>query len=483
MSRPHPHLLEIAAWPWLTRLSSRAGRQVTLRDVPADVWDDIARQGFDYLFLMGVWERSRLGRQIALQDGGLRTEYDRTLPRWTSEDVTGSPYCISSYVPDARMGGWAGLDEARAALHRRGVRLIVDFVPNHTGFDHPWVSASPERYVLGTEEDITAAPLDFRRVGEAIIACGRDPHFPPWTDVAQLNTFNPETRLALKATLHEIAAHADGVRCDMAMLLLNDVFERTWRGVLRGDWPAPAEEFWPGAIVETPSLLYLAEVYWDLEWTLQQQGFDYTYDKRLLDRLHGGSAPAVGDHVRAEVGFQRRLVRFLENHDEARSVVSLEPRVTAAAATMATLPGMRFYFDGQTTGARVRAPVQLGRWPEEAVDTSVQSLYARLLDTTADRLFHEGSWAMLTLEPAGDEGFERLLAWRWRHRDELAVVTVNLGDEAHGHVRLDWLPPGSAWDFEDQLTGERYRWSRTALEVIGLYVRLARGGAHVFILK
>ena len=483
MSRPHPHLLEIAAWPWLTRLSAQAGRQVTLANVPASVWDDIARQGFDYLYLMGVWQRSPLGRQIALHDAGLRTEYDRALPRWTSDDVTGSPYCIADYVPDARMGGWAGLDEARAALHRRGVRLVVDFVPNHTAFDHAWVATSPERYVLGTEEDILAAPNAFRRVADAIIACGRDPHFPPWTDVAQLNTFNPDTRRALKTTLHEIAAHADGVRCDMAMLLLNDVFERTWGGVLRGGWPPPADEFWPGAIAETPSLLYLAEVYWDLEWTLQQQGFEYTYDKRLLDRLHSGSAPGIGAHLRADGGFQRRLVRFLENHDEARSVVSLEPRVTAAAATMATLPGMRFYFDGQTAGARVRVPVQLGRWPEEPVDPALRALYTRLLGTTAGRLFHEGSWSMLPLEPAGDESFERILAWRWRDGDELAVVTVNLGDEAHAHVRLDWMPRGEAWDFEDQLTGERYRWSRTALEATGLYVRLPRGGAHVFILR
>ena len=162
MSRPHPHLLEIAAWPWLSRLSRRAGRPVTLATVPAEVWDGIARQGFDYLFLMGVWERRPLGRRIALEDAGLRAAYDRALPGWTDADVVGSPYCVSVYRPDARMGGWTGLDAARAALHRRGMQLIVDFVPNHTAFDHPWVSASPERYVHGTEEDLAAAPSDFR---------------------------------------------------------------------------------------------------------------------------------------------------------------------------------------------------------------------------------------------------------------------------------------------------------------------------------
>lgn len=483
MSRPHPHLLEIAAWPWLSRLSLRAGRQVTLATVPADVWDGIARQGFDYLFLMGVWERSPLGRRIALEDAGLRGAYDRALPGWTDADVAGSPYCVSVYRPDARMGGWGGLDAARAALHRRGMQLIVDFVPNHTAFDHPWVSASPERYVHGTEEDLAAAPSDFRRVGGAILACGRDPHFPAWTDVAQLNHFNPDTREALVDALREIAAHADGVRCDMAMLLLNEVFERTWRRVLRDAWPAPAGEFWPAATAAVPSLLYMAEVYWDLEWTLQQQGFDYTYDKRLLDRLHEGAAPAVRDHLVAGIDFQRRLVRFLENHDEARSADSLRPRATASATTVATLPGMRFYFDGQIDGAAIRTPVQLGRWPEEPADPVLSRLYRRLLEVSGDRLFHEGDWNLLSVEPAGDGSFERLIAWRWRHHDRLAVVVVNVGDEAHGHVRLDELPPGDAWDLEDQLTGERYRWSRPALERTGLYVKLAPGGAHVFLLR
>ena len=245
MPRPHPHLFEISAWPWLERLSRDAREPVTLASVPGHEWDAIAARGFDCVYLMGVWRRSPLGRELARTDPGLRGEYDRVLPGWSEADVPGSPYCIAAYEPDDRMGGWSGLDSARAALQQRGMLLLVDFVPNHTSFDHPWVTSHPERYVLGRDDDYGAAPEDFRRVDGAIVACGRDPYFAPWRDVAQLNYFNPDTRRAMTDVLREIAAHADGVRCDMAMLVLNEVFERTWRRLLRERWQVPVREFWP----------------------------------------------------------------------------------------------------------------------------------------------------------------------------------------------------------------------------------------------
>ena len=174
----HPLLFEISAWPWLERLSRREHRVVTLADVPANEWDSIAERGFSFVFLMGVWKRSPLGRELALADRRLRVEYDHALPGWTPRDVVGSPYCISAYEPDSRMGGWDGLDTARAQLNRRGIGLVLDFVPNHTAFDHPWTSAYPDRYVLGTVDDVRRAAADFRRVGASMIACGRDPFFP-----------------------------------------------------------------------------------------------------------------------------------------------------------------------------------------------------------------------------------------------------------------------------------------------------------------
>src|SRR5687768_6917647 len=162
--RRHPHLLEISAWPWLNRLSRAQGCAVTLATVPTHEWDAVAAAGVDVVFLMGVWRRSAVGREIARAHAGLRAEYDRALPGWTIDDVAGSPYSIQSYEPDDRMGGWDGLTTARRQLASRGIALMLDFVPNHTGFDHAWLTTHPERYVLGSEEEYRAAPDDFRIV-------------------------------------------------------------------------------------------------------------------------------------------------------------------------------------------------------------------------------------------------------------------------------------------------------------------------------
>jgi alpha amylase-like protein len=485
--RRHPLLLEISAWPWLERLSHEERRVVTLATVPAKRWDRIADDGFDALFLMGVWRRSAIGRDIARSDRGLVAEYDRILPDWTEADVPGSPYCIQAYEPDARMGGWPGLDTARHELESRGISLILDFVPNHTGFDHAWIAEHPERYVLGTDEDYRIAPADFRLVdlrGVPVpIACGRDPYFAPWTDVAQLNYFNPDTRLAMQATLRDIAAHCDGVRCDMAMLVLNDVFDRTWRRLLRDGSPPLATEFWSDITGMIPGLVYLAEVYWGLEGVLLEQGFTFAYDKRLLDGLHSPDRAArTRDLLSASLPDPTCLSRFLENHDEARSAATLRNHLPAAASLLASLPGMRFFFDGQLEGRRIKAPVQLGRWPEEPADEAVRALYERALAFSRARVLHEGEWKLLTVSTAGDPSFADIIAYRWRSADSLAVVVVNLGAatvQAHVAIGQD-LFPGGAFDFDDRLTDATYRWTRDALLDRGLYVRLEVGRAHLF---
>ena len=437
---------------------------------------------------MGVWQRSAIGRTLALTDASLLTEYDRVLPGWRMEDVAGSPYCIQAYEPDPRMGGWPALAAARRELHLRGIELLLDFVPNHTGFDHEWVTSDPERYVLGTEQDFRAAPSDFRSVAHSgapvYVACGRDPYFPPWRDVAQLNYFNPDTRAAMVTTLRLVAEHCDGIRCDMAMLALNRVFERTWRHLLREKWPPPHGEFWSDATRAVPVLTYLAEVYWDLEGELLDQGFDFAYDKRLLDALHSStSGPRIRKLLSTDEPPGNRLARFLENHDEPRSVAALGPRLPSAAGLLMTLPGMRFVFDGQVEGSRIRAPVQLGRWPDEPVDEDVRALYDRLLPLASDDLFHDGEWMLLPVFPAWDHTSDGVVAYRWRTAVALAVAVLNVSSvTAQAHVALaGHLPPAAAFEFEDRLTGVRYPRTREALERTGLYVRLEAGGAHLFL--
>jgi glycosidase len=372
----------------------------SLADVPARRWDALAALGMDAVWLMGVWERSPAGREIALRDpashrGG------------RPEDVIGSPYCVRRYAVDPRFGGRAGLAVARRELAARGMRLILDFVPNHVAPDHPWVTERPGVFV---------------RDAHGRIERGRDPYFPPWPDVIQLDAFSPELREAAAETLLDLGAQCDGLRVDMAMLMVNDVFARTWNR------EPPAEEFWPGLIARVkgthPELGLIAEAYWDMEHELQRQGFDFCYDKRLYDRLvERGDLHA---HLTADLAYQERLVRFIENHDEPRAASVFGPaQARAAAVVMSTLPGARLYHDGQLSGRRAHVPVFLARAPEEPEDADLRAFYAWLLPRAA-RL--RGRWRLLEREAP-------VVAWAW---DE-AVVEVNLGDAPAGG-----LPP---WGF------------------------------------
>jgi Alpha amylase, catalytic domain len=488
--RRNPHLYEINTWPWLDALSRHDGRLLTLGGVAEREWDVLHALGIDLVYLMGIWRRSPLGRELARTDARLAAEYTRALPHWTVSDVIGSAYSIVAYEPDPRIGTWDEVDEVREKLHARGMQLVVDFIPNHTGFDHPWVRDHPERYVRASPEAFRRDPSRFRAVetasgGPRFVACGRDPNFPPWTDVAQLDYFNDDTRAAMIGELRTVAQHADGARCDMAMLALSDVFSGTWGAFVNA--PAPATEFWSEARAAVPGFVLIAEVYWDLEWRLQQLGFDFTYDKRLYDRLVHGTPREVLAHLASADGFQQRSVRFIENHDELRSADAFGDRVTAAAVVVSTLQGLRFYHDGQFEGRRARLPVQLGVMPDEPVDEALLRFYRRLLAIADSEPFHDAEWRLLELLPAGDDSHESLVAWRWRgdRADRpLRIVVVNLGDgPAQGHVVLagDLPASGDTLTFEDLLDGRLYPWPRATLDADGgLYVRLERGQSHIF---
>src|SRR4029077_12472195 len=204
-------------------------------------------------------------------------------------NIAGSPYAIADYrVPEA-LGGEAGLQQFRQKLHGLGMKLLFDFVPNHVGLDHSWVHERPELFVSSP----AGAPGAFAQEtagGRRWLAHGKDPYFPPWSDTVQLNYLQPATRFAMQEELRGVANRCDGVRCDMAMLVLNDVFVRTWANLLpAGETRNDLPEFWAEAIAATkrahPDFLFLAEVYWGLEQRLQSLGFDYTYDKELYDDL------------------------------------------------------------------------------------------------------------------------------------------------------------------------------------------------------
>lgn len=485
MTRPHPHLYEISTAPWLHELSQREGRSVNLGTVPPGEWDRLKDLGFDLVWLMGVWQKSRAGCKIFQESKELFPVYDAALPGWTPEDIVGSPYSISSYAPDPAVGAWDDLDSARAELARRGIGLILDFVPNHVGPDHSWVKERPEYFVLGSDESYASDPDAYFEIqatdgNSYYIAKGRDPFFAPWKDTVQLNYFNPATREAMIDTLTTIGEHCDGVRCDMAMLVLNDIFQKTWSPQLKNS--TPEQEFWSEARPATAGMIWIAEAYWDTEWTLQQLGFDYVYDKRLYDRSRFSSAQDIRLHLTADLDYQRKLVRFVENHDEPRATAEFgRGRLFAATALFATLPGLKLFHHGQLEGRKIHLPVQMIRTRPEEVDREILDFHLKLLRIIDQPSFHQGEWRLLELERFEDDTYQNLIAFAWTLETEVRLVVVNFGaGYSQGRVRLgDVIDPRHNYRLEDLLGGEAFERSGAEMEDSGLHIVLPAYRSHI----
>jgi hypothetical protein len=491
--RACPLLYEVNAWVWLHALGGHLRQPLSLAEVPDSALDELAATGADAVWLMGVWQRSPAGRQQALVHPGLRDEYRRALPDVSEADVVGSPYAIGRYAVAPELGGEAALRVLRTRLRERGLGLLLDLVPNHVAIDHPWLLGHPEAFVHGTQDDLRSSPEAFFRHGESgrIYAHGRDPYFPPWTDTAQLNAQSPAYRQLLSQTLLGLAELCDGVRCDMAMLLVRRIFEKTWQSH-RATASSPLwlqSELWPEVIAAVrarrPDFTLLAEVYWDMEAELQAQGFDYTYDKRLYDRLCHADVHAVRDHLLADLGYQQRSLRFTENHDEPRAVTALgRPRSWAAAVLTLTLPGARLLHEGQADGRTVKLPVQLGRLPYEEPDLARRALYARLLGTQREPVFHQGRYFALATRCylGSDRSHEGLLCHAWQLGEVLRIVVVNLSpDAANARLMLPPFPDGTRWRFRDLLRDDvAPEFAAEELRVRGLPIFLPGYAAHLF---
>ena len=492
----HPVLYEVNTRVLLHELSQESGDAMTLADIPDRIVDEWCALGIDAVWLMGVWTTGALGRQLALDTPGLHEEYRRSLPDVTADDILGSPYAVQEYRVAPALGGGKALRALRTRLAKKGIGLILDYVSNHTARDHAWVKQHPEYYVHSDPArdgaQITDGFLAQTAAGELMIAYGRDPMFPGWTDTAQLNVHSRVARAAMVAQIEDIAEVCDGVRCDMAMLLLADVFERTWNDRSARPEDDRAEgEFWREAIGQVtashPGFMFIAEAYWNREWDLQQLGFNYTYDKTLYDRLLREGASAVRDHLKADMVYQTRSLRFLENHDEERAARMLpsEQWQFAAATVVATVPGMFLLHDGQMEARNVRVPVQLRRRVAEMPNERSRAFYTALLGIIDQPVFRVGAWRMLQLRAAWHDNhtWHNFISYWWHdpvHGDRLVVVNyAPHSGQVYVDVPLDLLE-GHLVEFKDLLGGATYTRERLALHAKGMYFDLPGYGIHIF---
>jgi hypothetical protein len=481
----YPALYQINTRVRQTELAHALGRAATLDDFSDAELDRLAELGFDWIWLLGVWQTGPASQRVSLSEPAWRREFQQALPDLHDEDIGGSCFAIRSYTVHDGLGGDAALARLRERMRSRGLKLMLDFVPNHVALDHPWVDEQPDFFVQGSAAELANAPQNWcrlrTRAGSRVLAHGRDPYFDGWPDTLQLNYAKAQLQQAMIGELQRIAPvrrpalrHGDagpagGLRADLGPALP--------ALLAQGDRRRAASKH--------PDFEFMAEVYWDLEWTLQQQGFDHTYDKRLYDRLRALHARRYAS-ICAGLDYQDRLVRFLENHDEPRAASSLAHQPHAAAALISyTTPGLRFFHQGQLEGNRVHVSPHLVRAPQEPVDPALARLYARLLAALRHPALRDGSWSLLECTPAwpGNASDGQYIAWCWQDAGErwLCAAVNYAAQPGQCFVRLP-MPrlAGRTLRFKDLLGPAEYERAGDDLLQRGLYLDLPPWGHHLF---
>lgn len=484
----HPTIYEINTRVWIKNF----GADAKLYSITDEFIHQLREWGINYLWLMGVWKNNPEAVSEYCFEPDLVNSYNKALPDWKKSDVIGSPYSIDSYEVNPILGSEEDLVKLKERLNKAQIKLILDFVPNHYSSRSKLLKSNPEIFLPADEALYKSDKLTFFKSAfdeNQFFTHGRDPLFPPWQDTAQVNYFSERAREFQINTLLKLSKLCDGVRCDMAMLQLNNTFQNTWIGVLRKyGVTKPETEFWRQAIKSVKSkekdFLFLAEVYWDLEWDLQQLGFDCTYDKRLTDRLASTNVRGIKDHLKADTEFQNKSIRFIENHDEDRAISKLGKEKSLAAATIiSTLQGMRFYYDGQFQGRKTKLPVQLGRAPSEKNDDKVNDYYYRLLAITKSEVFRKGTWKLLSASPVSesDSTFEEILAWEWEKGTAKKIVVINYSAQtARCRLKLDLKSESDDIVLIDELNKVNYSRSVSDISEKGLFIELKSYSSHIF---
>ena len=441
----HPVLYEINTRVWLRQFDAN-GIKATLKNVPLEYWSALKEKGVDYVWLMGVWAASEVGIERNIFSEGTMDYYRSILSDLSEEDIIGSPYAIDTYRLNPALGKLEDLIEVRKNLHSLGLKLILDFVPNHFGKNSRLIEQRPELFLKGSQEHLDYYPeLFFKSEGTngQIFAHGKDLYSGAWRDTVQVDFSKQATRQFIADELLRVSKLCDGVRCDMAMIVIKRLFQQSWGELLPiGGLAQWNEPFWTETIQQVknihPDFKFIAECYWHTETEMLSYGFDFVYDKEFLDKIKSQNIQEIKVHLNKDPRYLSRGVFFLENHDEERAASFFEPyKLMAYSTLIATSPGMCFYYDGQWSGKRVRIPVQLGREPTESkcncairpllnndpetICSCLEAFHNRLLKICATDIFKRGNWEVLDLPN------EHIIGFLWTLEQEKKWVFINLG--------------------------------------------------------
>lgn len=481
----NPRIYEINTRVWLRELSSIYNKEINLENVPPQEWVRLKALGFDYIWLMGVWKPSLLSRKIALENLELKNEYDLTLPDWKEEDVVSSPYAIKDYSLNLKLGNDNSLVYIKKVLNHLDLGLILDFVPNHMACDHHWLFEYPQFFISTSNPEPIQNYFEFNN---KYFAYGRDPNYEPWKDTLQLNYFNPETRQAMNDELLKISQVCDGVRCDMAMLILNDILNKTWKKEIQEqNISTPQEEFWPEAIhqvkIQKPDFIFISESYWNTGEYLKNLGFDFNYNKELYDLLINDSAINIKSYL---TNFNQHHLCFIENHDEKRAVKVLGvEKSLAAAAIILVVPGAKLFHQGQLEGKTIKLPVQLQRKLSEPTNSQINNFYKLVLPFLSKNIFKNGKWQKLEIRGWDDnQSYQNLLAFLWKNEEELFLVAINYSQQkSDGMIIINEIPDTETLNFTEFFSKQKYQYSSEQIKNEGFYISLPAWGINILKIK
>lgn len=395
--------------------------------IPLSFWHNLKSQGFGMIWMLGVWQICDFSSQYAKQNPNLfdlANNADLTL---VHKEFVGSCFAIEDYDFDPKIGSNQDFLKLKQDLNSLGFKLILDFIPNHFGRSTKLLQTNPEIFLTALENrfgqtfEVQQENESKQSKNSTFVYYGKDPHFEPWIDTVQLDYTKLATRKFMQSRLQSIANVCDGIRCDMAMLILPKVFNQTWKLAIENqDFD---QDFWQESIAsikaKDPNFIFLAEVYWDLESQIYELGFDYVYNKDFLDSL----LTSNGQWLEQSLKIPNSIFN-LENHDEPRSTkLFLNREKLSAIAILVFSPGLQLYQNGQIEGNSTRLPIQLCAKQIFPTDFGLQTFYFGLFNLVSGDLFRDDSHFFFVRFD------DNLITLVWKNQTTVVMLIVNFGTQ------------------------------------------------------
>lgn len=454
-------LLEISTRPYLYYLSQKYKSPIKkLSLIPMEELDFFQNLGFNMIWFMGVWNNGTEGRKFDLNDESRIKHYNQHLPNWSKDDVIGSPYSIYSYDPSPEIGNLEDLKWLKNELNKRSIKLILDFVPNHSSMDAPEIKSHPEYYIrkgrLKSKIKLTEEDNKYIYNGKKIEKIPKEEKYDkngfaygrglgvkhPWKDVRQYDYSNKELWKFQLNNLKKIAQCCDGIRCDVAWLMISDIFKRCFKTM-----NDTKEEFWTFAISEIrkiyPNIIFIAEVFgkkWISDFLLQC-GFNFVYDIEPYDILNliKDNNININEFIERNKNIEKdylfNTVHFSENHDLITIIEKLEENVNKAnllTAIVCFLPGIKMFNYGQIFGWKDTLCVQLRRILSYEINNEVFNFYTKVIKILNLDVVKKGKFR-ISLN-------QHLINIKWYNDKEILIGYFNYNEHSNkGKLVIDGI--------------------------------------------